>query len=130
MAYHPWPWEFFHPLRDKMACSRSGAIAVVPEFMDRMDNLRRALGVPIRINSWYRSPEHNADVSDTGLTGPHTTGRGVDIQVYGADVLELVLTAGGLGFTGFGLNQKGKHSDRFAHLDDLETEPRPWLWTY
>src|SRR5207253_3105022 len=33
----------------------------------------RAAGI---VKSWYRSPEHNADVSETGTTGPHTTGHG------------------------------------------------------
>ena len=130
---HGWPWEFFHPERDKMACSWTGQLVIVPEFMDRMDNLRRRFGKPIRPNSWYRSPEHNDAISTTGLNGPHTTGRAVDADVMGEDAVELFVLAHSLGFTGFGPNQKGPHAARFLHLDDLQNgpgRPRPFLWTY
>ena len=128
-AYPTWPWEFFRP--EEIACKESGTLIIVPEFMNKMDDLRRRIGKPIVINSWYRSPEHNAAVSTTGLTGPHTTGRAVDISELGEDALLLTVYGYELGFTGFGWKQKG--GGRFVHMDDLlaaTNRPRPWTWTY
>ena len=47
------------------------------------------------------------------------------------DALKLLELAIKLGFTGFGINQKG--SSRFIHLDTLENSsarPRPTIWSY
>lgn len=136
LAAHPdWPWRYFHPVRDKrMACECCGRVAVIPAFMDRMDRLREVYGHPIVVASWYRCPRHNAKVSKTGLNGPHTTGRAVDVPVYGKRALKLFSVAEKLGFFGVGAKQHGVHAKRFLHVDDLEdhdtTGPRPWLWTY
>ena len=134
-SFRPWPWKYFHPDRDrKMACRGTGRIVIVPRFMHLMDQLRERFGRPIQINSWYRSPEHNAAVSKkTGVDGPHTTGEAVDISIYGDLALRLAAIAYELGFAGFGWKQTGVRSGRFLHLDCLDPSarhPRPWVWTY
>ena len=133
-SFDPWPWKYFHPERDRsMACRGTGRLIIVPRFMHLMDELRERFGRPIRINSWYRTPEYNAKVSSTGSTGPHTTGEAVDIAVYGGHADEMVVIAHKLGFTGFGWKQHGPHQRRFLHLDALgdgTPGPRPWVWTY
>jgi len=98
-------------------------------FMDLVETLRDAYGKPMTVSSAYRTPEHNASVSSTGTTGPHTTGRAIDIGVSGTDALTLVHMALTLGFTGIGVSQKGQHNSRFIHLDNL-TDGRPWIWSY
>jgi zinc D-Ala-D-Ala carboxypeptidase len=124
-----WRWPNFRP--DELACKGSGSILVVPAFLDRLQRLRAAYGKPMRVSSGYRSPEHNAKVSSTGATGPHTTGRAVDIAVSGADAFKLLRYAVGYGFTGIGFQQKGPHATRFIHLDDIEDwNIRPTVWTY
>lgn len=126
-----WRWTHFRP--GEVACQGSGAILVVPAFLDRMDKLRRSVGQPIIINSWYRSPSHNARVSTTGPNGPHTTGRAVDLSASGAFAFLVMRVALELGFTGVGLKQHGSHAGRFVHLDDLEDGspgPRPAVWSY
>ena len=104
-----------------------------PGFMGRLERLRTIFGKPMRVASGYRCPVHNAAVSATGQTGPHTTGRAVDIALWGADALVLVRMAVAHGFTGVGVSQKGPRAGRFVHIDDLADGapgPRPWLWSY
>jgi len=125
-----WQWPHFSPreLMDKT----SGAIIVETDFLDRLERARAQYGRPMIINSGYRTPEHNAAVSPTGEDGPHTTGRAVDVRVYGAYALELLRHALDVGFTGIGVKQVGDFASRFIHLDDLEAPdyPRPTIWTY
>lgn len=104
-------------------------------FMEKyLIPLRREAGFPFIVASAYRCPQHNANVSSSGLQGPHTTGRAIDIRIRGSRALSLVSLAVKHGMTGIGVSQKGDHASRFIHLDNLsdsETDgPRPWLWSY
>lgn len=122
-------WPNFSP--DEFACKGDGTLSVNPVFMDRLQTLRTFYAKPMIISSGYRSPEYNASVSSTGLTGPHTTARAADIAVRGADALHLITLALEVGFIGIGVNQRG--NSRFIHLDDLPDapgQPRPWIWSY
>lgn len=127
-----WQWPHIDPARE-WACKGTGQIVVETAFLDRIEQLRARLLRPLIITSGYRSPEHNARVSSTGRSGPHTTARAVDIRVYGLHALELLDEALLSGFTGFGVKQHGPHAGRFLHLDDLPAasgRPRPYLWSY
>jgi uncharacterized protein YcbK (DUF882 family) len=127
-----WRWPHVDPARE-WACKGTGRVVVETDFLDRFERLRAAFGRPLHITSGYRSPEYNARVALTGADGPHTTARAVDIRVFGAAALELVVLARDLGFTGFGLAQKGPVASRYVHLDDLPDapgQPRAWVWTY
>jgi zinc D-Ala-D-Ala carboxypeptidase len=105
-------------------------------FMWKLQSIRTAHTKPMYISSGYRCPSHNKTASSTGLTGPHTTGCAADILCSGSNATSILRFAVGEGMTGFGLKQKGPHSLRFIHLDNLqpsETTPpglRPWVWTY
>ncbi len=126
-----WRWKNFTP--EEFASRGSGALLVVPEFMDKIQALRAALGRPMVITSGYRTPEHNALVSNTGRSGPHTTGRAADVSIHGEAALDLLSIVKAHGFTGIGISQKGPIADRFIHLDDLPKDigrPRPWTWSY
>jgi zinc D-Ala-D-Ala carboxypeptidase len=97
-------------------------------FLDRLQEIREEFGKPMRVNSGYRCPVHDAAL---GGKGPHQTGRAVDIGISGSDALDLVELARGYGMTGIGIKQSG--ASRFLHMDDLEdgvSGPRPWLWSY
>lgn len=99
--------------------------------MDKVEKLRDRLGFPLPVTSAYRCPEHNNRVSGTGRTGPHTSGRAIDLGVSHSRALELVRMALSMGFTGIGIKQHG--SGRFIHIDDLpnkEGQPRPHIWSY
>ncbi len=99
-------------------------------FLDRLQRIRGIYGRPIRITSGFRCPVHNDKVSNTGLVGPHTTGRAADVGVALEDAFDLTAIAFTQGISGFGFKQKGPHEKRFIHLDDLEVGPRPRIWTY
>lgn len=128
-----WRWFHFDPAKE-WADKASGKIVVETDYMDRLELLRDQCGFPLPVNSGYRTPEHNAQVSFTGTDGPHTTARASDIRIYGVRAFKLVEAALACGFTGIGLQQKGPIEGRYCHLDDLPEGdlaiPRPMVWTY
>ncbi len=103
-----------------------------PAFLIHLDELRQRCGFPFVITSGYRSPEYNARVSESGLTGAHTTGKAADILVSGDKAYRLLQEAMNMAvFTGIGIDQKGEN--RFIHLDICTVAdglPRPIIWSY
>ena len=106
-----------------------------PTFLELLDLLREQVGVPFKINSGFRTAEHNSLVSTTGPLGPHTTGKAADIAyrdpTVGYAIVKHALSFRGGEmplFTGIGI------AKNFIHLDILTPEDgfhgRPWVWTY
>ena len=124
--------KYFKPEEFKCKCGecQDDGTNMSPQFVQKLDELREHCGFPVVISSGYRCPEYNNKISKTGLNGPHTTGKAVDILVSGRKARKLVGIAIALGFTGIGVSQKGRHEKRFIHLDTIETGTRPWLWSY
>ena len=116
----------------ELSCSCCGKNEMTQETVDALQNLREAIGKPLKLSSAYRCPEHNSKVSSTGNTGPHTTGKAIDIKCSGKDAWELLSFAmiRSKVWKGIGISQKGKHSSRFIHLDIIEADNRPWVWSY
>ena len=115
----------------ELACRCGCGMLPQQDFMDKVEILRVRAGFSMPVTSAARCPAWNAEVSHTGRSGPHTTGRAIDIAISGSRALELVRMALASGFTGLGVNQKG--NARFIHLDDLpnkDGQPRPHIWTY
>jgi len=107
------------------------------DAVKKLQALRDTYGSPMKISSGYRCPRHNADVSSTGRTGPHTVFADdnitVDVLVYNLDAHRLLHLALGHGFTGVGISQKGAWDKRFLHLDLLALDVgliRPTIWSY
>lgn len=126
-----WRWSNF--TEDEMRCSHCGELKINEPFMDRLQALRKDFAHAMIITSGYRCPEYNAEISKTGLTGPHTTSRAIDVSVWGERCFLLLGAAIRHGFTGIGEKQHGPYKKRFMHLDDLyqtDKRPRPWVWTY
>ena len=116
--------------RSEFECSHSHTCEMNQEFINKLNKLREEYGKPLIINSGYRSPEHPIEYIKK-TQGAHTSGKACDIGVSRQDALKLLELAIKLGFTGFGINQKG--SSRFIHLDTLENSsarPRPTIWSY
>lgn len=114
-------------LRCKCGCNQN---KFSQETLRKLNRLRQALGEPIVLNSAYRCPQHNKDI---GATQTHATGQAVDIRCSHRDAYLILGLADVFGFTGIGVNQKGK--SRFIHLDDLDEDlsqnrPRPHVWSY
>lgn len=121
--------------KEEFSCKHCGRNEMKLSFMLDLDNLRHYTGVPFSISSGYRCPEYNDEISSTGKTGPHTTGKAADILIYGQNAHKLLSQLHRVGITGVGLSQASKtpHAKRFIHVDTLEQDagrPRPWVWTY
>lgn len=102
-----------------------------PEFMNKIIKLRKLCNFPFKVISGYRCPDRNKEISKTGENGPHTTGKAVDILVYGPKAYLLLMLALQLDFTGIGIHQKGPASKRYIHLDwNIPGKKRPKIWTY
>lgn len=116
---------------EELTCKCGCGLLPQQDFMDKVQILRDILHFGLPVTSGARCPTYNNQVSSTGFTGPHTTGRAIDIAVRGNQAYELVIAAMQIGFTGIGVQQKG--NARFIHLDDLQNgpnSPRPWMWSY
>lgn len=115
----------------EFSCKHCGENLIDDAFVTELEDLRHHLGFPLIITSGYRCPDHNARVSSTGRTGPHTTGRAADIAVSNSRAHAVLQAAMMMKFTGIGINQKG--GSRFIHLDNLPDapgQPRPTVWSY
>lgn len=124
--------KYFTDREFKCRCGQcDGSNHMDDDLVMRLDDLREAHGKPIILSSAYRCPEYNNRVSSTGLDGPHTTGKAVDIAVYGQDAHRIVKIAMRLGFTGVGIKQRGSFKGRFIHLDIMPMgDLRPRIWSY
>ena len=112
---------------DQKGLDGSGLRFMDKGFLANLDALRHKCGFPFVITSGYRTPEYNAEVSSTGITGAHTTGKAADIAVSRQNARIVLQEALEMGyFTGIGINQKG--DGRFIHLDSVPGANR--LWTY
>lgn len=112
---------------DELKCKCGCGMLPAKDFMLKVQVLRDQLGFSMPVTSAARCPKHNAAVSATGINGPHTTGRAIDIGVRGEQAVMLIKAALNSGFTGIGVSQKG--TSRFIHLDDLQ-HGRPTIWSY
>ena len=114
---------------EELRC-KCGVCGMLPkqDFMDKVEELRVKVGFSLPVSSAARSPKHHCKVSKTGLQGPHTTGRAIDLQVDRENAYKVLKMALEMGcFTGIGIQQKG--TGRFIHLDDLK-DGRPTIWSY
>jgi zinc D-Ala-D-Ala carboxypeptidase len=108
-------------------CSHCGQNEMKPEFMAKLQKLRETYGAPMKVTSGYRCPQHPIEVKKA-RPGAHASGQAVDIGVQGSDAHTLLRMALEAGFTGIGVQQKG--TGRFLHLDTLEGDLRPTVWSY
>lgn len=122
-----WNWVNFSP--SEMRCRKTGRLAISPEFMDIVQDIRSITGIPMAVTSGYRSPEHNAASSHTKrLDGPHPDAQAIDIAASRTDAFEIQKAAMMKGFKGIGLKQHGDR--RYLHLDAWWKRTGGTLWTY
>ncbi|MEQ8346896.1 MAG: D-Ala-D-Ala carboxypeptidase family metallohydrolase [Sneathiellaceae bacterium] len=85
--------------------------------LDKLEALRRAVAVPLQVNSASRCPLHNARVGGAPLSQHRATGRvqstAFDILLGGVPKAVLVAAAASVGFGGIGINYRS-----FVHVDD------------
>ena len=108
-------------------CHETNQNKMQPEFLERMDALRKACGFPFVITSGYRSPNHTIE-RNKEKAGTHAQGIAADIRATtAAQKYEIVKQALALGFSGIGV------ASSFIHVDDrtaYDTTITPVMWTY
>jgi uncharacterized protein YcbK (DUF882 family) len=95
-------------------------------LLDLLQEARNVLG-PLQLTSFYRCPSHNDNVSSTGLSGPHTTGKSVDIHVSNSQHRKKLIDYFSNKVTGLGI------AKTFIHIDIISPEElshRPNCWLY
>lgn len=94
------------------------------EFLAMLDHARHVAGIPFKINSGYRTIEHNEKVGGKPNSS-HIVGKAVDIAIQGSRerwiILEALINAG---FTRFGI------ANTFIHVDSDEHKDPNVIWTY
>ncbi len=135
-----------HFTREELECKCGcGLMLFTQAAVERLEDIRVDLGVPLVVTSGYRCPKHDADAhrlrhpyfTDAERHGPHTVVEydniTVDALAHGQNAYELLFSSIAHGFTGIGISQKGDHGKRFIHSDGLkhtDARPRPTVWTY
>lgn len=111
-----------------------GVQVAVEEFGQALEDVRRAVGFPLIITSWYRDPKHSVEAAKA-KPGVHSTGFAADIRCCHLQAYQVVEAAVKLGFHGIGLDQApGTPPERrYIHLDlggRAGWGPRPRVWSY
>lgn len=82
-----------------------------PEFLELLDNVREKAGIPMVLNSAYRSKAYEFSKGRNG-TSTHCKGTAVDVRANAsANVFKIVKAALECGFRRIGIG------NRFVHLD-------------
>lgn len=95
------------------------------DFLDLLDDVRRKAGIPLVLNSAYRSQKYEVSKGRTG-TGAHTYGLAVDIRCNtGQNRLKILKAAISCGVTRIGIGKT------YIHLDMGERVGLPSaIWHY
>jgi len=118
-------WKNFNldEFRCKCGC---GHVSIHSDLLDLLQTARNNIG-RIGITSAFRCNEHNDKVSSTGLSGPHTTSKAVDIHVSNSQHRKQLIDYFTNKVTGLGI------AKTFIHIDILtsdEVPHRPNCWLY
>jgi len=81
-------------------------------LLDKLEELRAAVGKPLVCFSWYRCPEHNKKVGGAPKS-QHMSGKAVDLSAAAIGVDNLAAAAEKVGFDGIGKYYK----QNFVHVD-------------
>lgn len=93
-------------------------------FLTLLDKARDIADIPFRINSGYRTPEHNAEVGGVSDSA-HTRGYAADIAYHSLENRDSMLSAlYAVGFRRFGIAQS------YIHVDNDPSKPSPAVWGY
>jgi zinc D-Ala-D-Ala carboxypeptidase len=120
-------WVNFKP--EEFRCSHCQALNIHSDIMDLLQEAREEGGLgPINITSGYRCGIHNSQVSKTGLSGPHTTGKAVDISVRDSQHRKQIITYFAPIVTGLGIAKSFIHIDLLTADDGFEMRPNCWVY--
>lgn len=96
------------------------------DFVKRLDLLRSQWGIPIVINSGFRTIRHNALVGGKPNSA-HTKGLAADCEVNGlTNCIRFAILAARHGFVRIGVDLHG----RYVHIDADHELPQNVTWFY
>ena len=125
-----WPTDQWPNFSFKeIACQHTGECDIDPDFMDKVQKLRILVDEPLVITSGYRSPDHPIEAKKSTV-GAHAQGKAIDVQCMGSKAHKILAAAMALGFSGIGVSQSGDYKTRFLHLDTVDSDIRPGVWSY
>ena len=94
------------------------------DFLEKLDEARGYANIPFKINSAFRTKEHNAKIGGKPNSS-HLRGLAVDISVFDSvnrfKILNALIHAG---FTRIGI------ADTFIHVDDDKEKSQKVIWKY
>lgn len=97
---------------------------MAPAFLERLDRIREAAGIPLVLNCAYRSREWDLAKGRSGNSA-HTRGLAVDIRCNtSANRWRIIRAAIQCGITRIGVGRS------FVHLDTDTTLPQGVIWHY
>lgn len=94
------------------------------DFLLKLDEAREIANVPFKINSGYRTQEHNLKVGGV-FSSAHKKGLAADISAKGSDQKFIIANALlKVGFTRLGMGST------FIHVDLDKEKSQEVIWTY
>jgi uncharacterized protein YcbK (DUF882 family) len=98
-------------------------------FLEMLDNARDIAGIPFKINSGYRTLEHNIAIykklGKKPIKSSHLKGLAVDIACNESRARFIIVSAlKDAGFTRIGI------SNSFIHVDSDSDKAQNVIWTY
>lgn len=101
-------------------CPCCGMVAVDPELVEKLQQMRDILGEPITINSGYRCYRHNRSPEVNGaINSQHLYGKAADCTCF--DWQSLFGLAVQIGF-------RGIHEYPNLRMTHVDTRPKPARW--
>ena len=113
----------FHKDETKCHCGCEGN-EVSQRLLDKMEEQRIIINHPFIIHSWYRCPEHNAQIGGAKSSG-HLTGEAVDFRCLSLSLAQLWLFYEKDNFNGLGAYPEDNPS--FLHCDVLNLRYMRWV---
>jgi uncharacterized protein YcbK (DUF882 family) len=88
----------------------SNLVKIDEELIEKLQQLRDRIGLPITVHSGYRTPEHNKKVGGSP-NSQHLEGKAADISVKGWTPKKLAELTEIVGFNGIGIYETFVHVD-------------------
>lgn len=116
--------KYFTPTEFDSADLPGSGERMDPDFIGRLDFARALAGIPFRITSGYRTPEHNKDAGGSP-TSSHLVGLAADISArtnrHRWEIVSALIAAG---FTRIGI------AKTFIHVDQDPAKNHSRIWLY